>query len=438
MKKTIYKYIVWVFIISFILFLKFAEWREETKNIKLGIFSGSMYDVPTMQSYKIFDEAIDSFTHENKKIKISYEYGVLKNDYSEWLSSKILYGESPDIMVVLEEDFNTFVSLGILEPLDKYMENDSEFNKNLFYEQALSLGKSDSSQYALPMEIDPVLLFVNKTLMKKEGITLDKDNWTWEKFYDVCQKVTKDLNNDGVIDQFGVVDFTWQDLVYTNGETFFSKDGTKAEFDKKGVVEAINFAQKLYNLNHNASPQKEDFDKGNVLFKPFPFSWYRVYNSYPYRLIRYSNFEWECIKLPKGPNGKNSSQLKGYLIGISSKSKNKKVAWKFLKKLVLDKEIQGDIFKYSQGVPVLKEITESVKANEELKKYNPEENISIDKRILSEIVEDSVISYKFKNYEKILKQADLNINQMIYENKDIESSMPYLNKELNNLINKEL
>ena len=108
MKKTIYKYIVWVFIISFILFLKFAEWREETKNIKLGIFSGSMYDVPTMQSYKIFDEAIDSFTHENKKIKISYEYGVLKNDYSEWLSSKILYGESPDIMVVLEEDFNTF------------------------------------------------------------------------------------------------------------------------------------------------------------------------------------------------------------------------------------------------------------------------------------------------------------------------------------------
>ena len=67
MKKTIYKYIVWVFIISFILFLKFAEWREETKNIKLGIFSGSMYDVPTMQSYKIFDEAIDSFTHENKK-----------------------------------------------------------------------------------------------------------------------------------------------------------------------------------------------------------------------------------------------------------------------------------------------------------------------------------------------------------------------------------
>ena len=106
--------------------------------------------------------------------------------------------------------------------------------------------------------------------------------------------------------------------------------------------------------------------------------------------------------------------------------------------MVLDKEIQGDIFKYSQGVPVLKEITESVKANEELKKYNPEENISIDKRILSEIVEDSVISYKFKNYEKILKQADLNINQMIYENKDIESSMPYLNKELNNLINKEL
>jgi multiple sugar transport system substrate-binding protein len=65
------------------------------------------------------------------------------------------------------------------------------------------------------------------------------------------KKVTKDTDGDKIIDQFGVVDFTWQDIVYTNGQTLFSQDGKKAEFYKEGVVEAIAFAKKLYRLNNN-------------------------------------------------------------------------------------------------------------------------------------------------------------------------------------------
>lgn len=435
--KKIMNYVYLVITIITILTLKFYFQNKETKGLKFGIFSGSMYNVPIMQSYKIFDKAIESFEKENKNLKVSYEYGILKSDYSEWLAGKILTGKVPDVMVVLEEDFSTLVSLNILEPLDKYINNDKDFKKEELYEQALALGTIENIQYAVPFEIDPILLFVNKTLMKKEGISIDKDEWTWDKFYEVCKKVTKDTNQDGIIDQFGVVDFTWQDLVFTNGQTFFNENGSIAKFDKIETIEAINFAQKLYNLNYGSKAINEDFDNGKVLFKPFPFSWYRVYNSYPYKLIRYSNFEWECIKLPKGPKGKNSSQLKGYLIGINSKSKNKNEAWKFLKKLTADKEIQGDIFQYSQGVPVLKSIVESPRADEELKKFSPEEKLSIDKKILGEIIEDSVISYKFKNYDEILKQADLNINQMIYENKDVKVNLPYLNKELNQLIDKE-
>lgn len=426
-----------IIIFTIILIFIFLNKTQKETTIKLGIFSGSMYDVPTMESYKIIDEAIKKFELNNKNIKVKYNYGTLKNDYSEWLSTKILNGETPDIFVVLEEDFNTFSSLGIMEQLDSKMQKDKTFNIDEFYKPALALGKTDDKQYALPMEIDPVLLFVNKTLIKKEGIKIDKNKWTWEEFYKVCREVTKDTDNDGLIDQFGVVDFTWQDLVYTNGQTLFSQDGKKADFYKEGVVEAMAFAKKIYNLNNNIKPTIEDFDKGNVLFKPFPFSWYKVYNSYPYRLIRYSGFEWECIKLPSGPRGKNSSRLNGYLIGISSKSKNKDKAWEFLKFLTNSNEVQEDIFKYSQGVPVLKNVTESEKTDEELKKYNPDEEISIDKKILGEIIEDSMISYKFKNYDKVMRQADLNINQMIFENKDIEETLVKLNKELDELLNEQ-
>ena len=91
----------------------------------------------------------------------------------------------------------------------------------------------------------------------------------------------------------------------------------------------------------------------------------------------------------------------------------------------------------SQGVPVIKEITESNKTDEELRKYNPEKEITVDKKILGEIIEDSMIIYKFKNYDKVMRQADLNINQVIIENRDIEDNLVKLNKELNELLNQK-
>ena len=131
-------------ILIFIFILLYKPKKETT--IKLGIFSGSMYDVPTMQSYKIIDEAIKKFESENKGIKVKYNYGTLKNDYSEWLSTKILNGETPDIFVILEEDFNTFSSLGVLENLDSRISKDKSFESSKFYEQALALGKIENKQ----------------------------------------------------------------------------------------------------------------------------------------------------------------------------------------------------------------------------------------------------------------------------------------------------
>lgn len=423
-----------LFIFIFFWIISISQKKIPT-TIQLGVFSGSMYGVPTMQSYRIFDEAIEKFESKNKNIKLKYNYGTLKADYSEWLSAKILKGDAPDVFVVLEEDFNTFSSLGILEELDSKIYRDKDFYTGRFYEQALALGKANGTQYAIPMEIDPVLLFVNKTLLKKEGIEIDKDKWTWEEFYNVCKRVTKDTDGDKIIDQFGVVDFTWQDLVYTNGQTLFSKNGKKSEFSKEGVVEAISFARKLNNLSPNSKATIEDLNNGHVLFKPFPFSWYRVYNSYPYKLIRYSGFEWECIKLPRGPKGKNSSMLKSYLIGMNSKGKKKKEAWEFLKFLTSDNNVQLDVFKYSQGVPVIKEVTESKRADEELRKYNSEEELGIDKQVLGEIIEDSIIDFKFKKYGKAMQLSDLYINKIIRDNEDIKEALLKLDKDLTELLN---
>ncbi len=402
--------------------------------IKFGDFAGSYWDIPNWQGYKFNDEAIAKFETLHPGIKIKYLTGTPKNDYSEWLAKKIVKGQEPDVFCVLAGDFNTFASIGILKNLDDLMENDSAFNIDQIYIKAVKSGQFNGSQYALPREVVPIMMFVNKSLLAKEKIDIPKGDWTWDDFYRICRKVTKDTDGDGEIDQFGTVDFGWQHAVYTNGQQLFDINGTRAMFETPRVVEAIQFLRKLNQLNSNPKPTADDFDNGKVAFRPFLFSAYRAYKSYPYRLIRYAQFEWECIKLPRGTHGKNASELFSFMIGISSRTSHPREAWELLKFLTYNKMIQKNVFKYSYGVSVLRQVTESKEADLELSKYTPDKEVSVDKKVLGQVIEESTVTPRFHKYDQAMEVADKEIFRMINDDIDIESSLQKLNREINKFL----
>ncbi len=397
----------------------------------VGDFAGSNWDIPNWQSYRITDEAIAKFEAIHPDIKIKYLTGTPKGDYSEWLAEKIVKGNEPDVFCVLESDFNTFASIGVLKNLDSFMQDDSTFDPSKMYEKAIKSGQLSGSQYALPREVVPILMFANKTLLAREGITVPKGDWTWNDFYQICRKVTRDVDGDGKTDQFGTVGFDWQHAVYTDGQQLFDLRGEHAAFQKPGVIEAIQFIKKLSRLNSNTKPVADDFDNGRVAFRPFPFSAYRAYKYYPYRLVRYAQFEWECIKLPRGPQGNNASELYSFLIGMSSRTKHPRQAWEFLKFLTYDRKMQMNIFKYSYGVPVLREVTESKEADVELSRYTPDKEISVDKKILSQVIEQSTVAPRFQKYEEAMGMADKEIYRLINEDIDIDSALQRLDIDIN-------
>ena len=182
-----------------LLFLQF----QEKDVLTIGIFYGSNWDVPGTEQYDIFNAAIEKFEKAHPGVRVDYVEGITAEDYSQWLSGEIMKGTAPDVFLVLEEDFDTLVSTGALKSLDWKLERDKEAELSVFYDAAVQAGKYKNEQYALPFECNPTLMFVNKTLLKKEGIRLPDENWTWEDFYDICKKATKDSDGDGKIDLFG-------------------------------------------------------------------------------------------------------------------------------------------------------------------------------------------------------------------------------------------
>ena len=436
-KRSIKKIAISTILIIFIVissFYFYYKYKNKTVVLEFGTFAGSMYDVPEWQSYKALDKAIAEFEGANPGIKVKYKSGILKRDYSERLSQDIIKSKEPDVFCVLPGDFNTLSSIGELKNLDTLINNDKALDLSKQYSTAIKSGEYKGSQYAIAKEVDPELMFVNKTLLKKHGIELPSVDWTWKDFYKICNEVISDTDSDGKIDQFGAVGFDWKQAVYTNGQKLFDTNGTKALFNNEGVFEAINFIISLNKLNQNYTVKLKDFDDGKVAFRPFPFSTYRAYGVYPYKLVKYRKFEWECIKLPKGPQGDNAGQLNSLLMGISSRTKHEKEAWKFLKFLTNDIDVQKDIFKYSHGMPVIKELVESKETDIELSKYNSEGKSFINKKVLSEVVEQSIVTPRFHKYEEGMDIADKDIFQLINSGEDVQEALNQLNYKLNNFL----
>lgn len=116
--------------------------------------------MPNDDCYKIIDETIKEFEKEYPNVKVKYTSGILKEDYSEWLSNQALNGALPDVFMVLPEDFTTFASIGILKNLETMLKADASLKKDAFYQGCYDAGTYKGNQYALPYESVPSLMLV--------------------------------------------------------------------------------------------------------------------------------------------------------------------------------------------------------------------------------------------------------------------------------------
>lgn len=433
-KKKIYLFIFLGIGIAVIFMSVIYYDTHRQKTITLGVFVGNGWNVPNSSSYQLIEDAIDKFERENKGIKVEYESGILSSEYSEWLSSALVRGDAPDVFFILSDDFTTFSSIGALMDLSHLIKSDKKFKEEKFYNAAYDFGKMQGTQYALPFECVPNMMFVNKTLLKENGISVPEENWTWDDFYSICKKVTKDIDGNGLLDQFGVYNYTWQEAFLTNNIQLFNEFGTKCQLHSKEVLQAVSFLQKLSDLNNGYQVTASDFDMGNVAFKPVLLSDYRAYKPYPWSIKKYSNFDWDCITLPKGPSGENISELQTVLMGINARTRKKDLSWKLLKTFTYDEEIQMEIFKYQAGASVMKDVTNSEEAMK-LLNADMRDNSQINVKMISNIMENAKTQINYKKMDIVNAKLNDGIREIIQENKNKDTSLIILQRSINNELN---
>lgn len=426
-RKKIIQITVAVLISGLVVFLNHLYTKPV--EIEMALYSGNSWGIPQNFAYAIYDKAVELYMSDpaHKNIRIKYKTGTMYNHYSEWLARLVLKGKEPDIFLLVEEDFNTYASIDLLQNLDNYINRDLDFDEGSYYQRALEAGVFDGKQYSLPISVVPSFMVVNKTLLSQNNIEIDRDNWSWDQFYEICKTLTQDRDNDGTLDTFGVYGYDWHHAFYTNDRYLFYPDDPSIGFDNERMIETLDFLKKMNQLNQGRILRERDFENGNTGFKIFNYSEYKVYGTYPYRILKYENFAWEAIPLPKGPNGGSSSKLYTLQVGMSSRSRHKDEAFEFIKFLTNNSTFQREVWNGTNTLPANKHVVNEIYT---MNHENLEENGILSYSLLNSILQNSYVDPDFKWYTSMDEFIGQRIFQIVVQDLNIRQGVKDLREDM--------
>ena len=402
-------------------------YSENTGILRVGVFSDSPWGEKNGYAHRILNEAIGIFEQAHPGVSVVYESGILRRDYSEWISNEILKGTAPDVFFVLDEDFEYLADVGAVQDLALFTSGDVSFDPDVYYRAAYEAGRRRNIQYALPYECSPEIMVVNTSILQAEGIDMPEKDWTWEDCYRICRKVTGPRDNASGY-QFGISEYGWESCFYSNDVTLFSEEGDQCYLTDERVGEAIGFLDRLGSLTARATNVQPSFSDGNVLFQPMSYSAYNAYIRNPIHMGVGEDFVWKIHTMPAGPHGGNSSHLQTQLLAMNMMSSKKELAWEFMKTLTADPEVQKEIYLYSEGISVCRDIRGPESASE------GEED---SREILALAMEHAVNRQRFRGKEDAGQQIDIAVDEILAGSGNIRMEQIIYNRKINSYLQQQ-
>ena len=134
--------------------------------------------------------------------------------------------------------------------------------------------------------------------------------------------------------------------------------------------------------------------------------------------------------MPAGPEGRNISRLDTLTLSMSISTIHSQDAWELMKFLTGDDRIQSEIFTYSEGVPVLREVVEA-EDNQKLFVKNTDSGNVGNLSMLSDAVEDAVVIPRFHDYDSAVAEVDRAVRTILESSSNINMETIIQNRHVN-------
>lgn len=199
--------------------------------------------------------------------------------------------------------------------------------------------------YAMPWRVSPTVLFINNVLLKKAGLDLPPDDWTWDDFLAYAKAMTHPENDEYGFCLVGSADNTTTTLqfgafLFEAGGRHIGDDGLSA-LDQQPTYDALNFLNKMMYEDKVVSPGTASSSTNtctDLLAANKVGMWT---NASLWRGILRNNYPDIDISVVPAPTGQRAGVwIGGTGLAISPGSEHPDAAWEFIKWQLSDENMR--------------------------------------------------------------------------------------------------
>ncbi len=313
------------------------------------------------QEIELAKVIVDEWNHEHPDIQVDMQPLPASQSSEEVLLAAVAAKTTPDICSNIWPGIVAgFAEANALVSLDNFKD---------FWDVVLSrtpediletFRSKDGHIYQMPWKGNPIMMEYNVKLFSNAGIS--KPPRTYSEFMMAAQKLTRDTDGDGIIDQWmGIInvspvwwhrffDFYSLYIAASGGRTLFKDD--KVDFDNEYAIQVFQFLQEGF--------KKGYFPKGTLQGNQFLLENVAIQFVGPWDIgflekHKPENFEYDFAPLPIPDNTPEPiltySDPKN--IVIFNTTKHPEEAWEFVKFLV-SKECDLQLLKICYQIPFRK------------------------------------------------------------------------------------
>ena len=318
------KFLLYCLILGFIIFFCFSQNKKNDNYTHIQFATwGSESEL------NILKPIIEEFEKENSDIKVDLMH--IPQNYFQKIHLLFASNTAPDVIFINNLYLPMYANAGVLEDLSTY--DELEFDK--YYKKSVDAMKYKGKIYALPRDMSNLVIFYNKDMLKKSGVSYPEKNWTLDDLLNTAQKLT-------TTSTFGI-SFEEKPLYYlpymlyyggwksNDSQNYFIKDVLSEPENKKGLDFYADLRRK-----YHVAPKKEEVGSATMA-QMFLQGKIGMHLSGRWMVPKYrqeAKFDWDVVSFPH----KMFMDSSGW--AISKSSKKKKEAIKLIKFMASEKNSQ--------------------------------------------------------------------------------------------------
>lgn len=309
---------------------KASQGSSESGGIYKGTLTLCTWDSAKTQYLKDTQAAYQKL-HPDVTLKM---LDITASDYIDKVTVMLAGGDTTDVIDFKSlPQMGTLVSQGRMEKLDPYISK-AKFDMTPYNEMEEGL-KVNNSVYSLPFRDDVWVLYYNKDLFDKAGVTYPTNDMTWDQYRDTAKKLT---SGSGASKVYGAYTHTWaeavQDWWVADGKgslTDGKYDGLKSYYEFfLGMQNEDGSMMSYATVKAAGSNYLGYFTNQQIAMIPMG-SWMASNLIYNFNTGNYKTFKWGMVNVPHSPGTKAGSTVGAPTgDGINVNAKNKALAWDFI------------------------------------------------------------------------------------------------------------